>query len=106
MTLIQIHSSVTFHFCKLNYGVFYLKLFDTIIFPLSVGSLPAPLTPDYGAPDVSYADGVFDPHFSRYITVMEGTSHMICSQSYMQVQLQDELLNSDMFKFLDRPTDE
>ncbi|XP_047075578.1 uncharacterized protein LOC124685287 [Lolium rigidum] len=34
-------------------------------------SLPAPLTPDYGAPDVSYADGVFDPHFSRYVTVME-----------------------------------
>jgi hypothetical protein len=35
-------------------------------------SQPAPLTPDCGAPDVSYADGVFDPHFSRYVTVMEG----------------------------------
>ncbi|KAL5200706.1 hypothetical protein ABZP36_021909 [Zizania latifolia] len=32
---------------------------------------PVPLTPDYGGPDVSYADGVFDPHFSRYVTVME-----------------------------------
>uniref|UniRef100_A0A453R3X0 Peptidase S9 prolyl oligopeptidase catalytic domain-containing protein n=2 Tax=Aegilops tauschii subsp. strangulata TaxID=200361 RepID=A0A453R3X0_AEGTS len=39
--------------------------------PIGTGSLPVPLTPDYGAPDVSYADGVFDPHFSRYITVME-----------------------------------
>ncbi|KAF8660822.1 hypothetical protein HU200_057410 [Digitaria exilis] len=35
------------------------------------GSPPVPLTPDYGAPDVSYADGVFDPHFSRYVTVVE-----------------------------------
>jgi hypothetical protein len=55
-----------------------------IIFPSSAASLPVPLTPDYGAPDVSYADGVFDPHFSRYVTVMEGTSHMICLQIYMQ----------------------
>nr|BAK04728.1 predicted protein [Hordeum vulgare subsp. vulgare] len=39
--------------------------------PIGTGSLPVPLTPDYGAPDVSYADGFFDPHFSRYITVME-----------------------------------
>uniref|UniRef100_R7WEB2 Dipeptidyl peptidase family member 6 n=1 Tax=Aegilops tauschii TaxID=37682 RepID=R7WEB2_AEGTA len=39
--------------------------------PTEIGSLPVPLTPDYGAPDVSYAGGVFDPHFSRYVTVME-----------------------------------
>ena len=43
-----------------------------------------PLTPDYGAPDVSYADGVFDPHFSRYVTVMEGNSRMMHLQSYLQ----------------------
>uniref|UniRef100_A0A2P2L024 Uncharacterized protein LOC105120651 isoform X3 n=1 Tax=Rhizophora mucronata TaxID=61149 RepID=A0A2P2L024_RHIMU len=30
-----------------------------------------PLTPDYGGPVVSYADGVFDPRFDRFITVME-----------------------------------
>ncbi|CAL5037490.1 unnamed protein product [Urochloa decumbens] len=38
---------------------------------VGIGSPPVPLTPDYSAPNVSYADGVFDPHFSRYITVME-----------------------------------
>jgi hypothetical protein len=43
------------------------------LFTLSVGAPPVPLTPDYGAPNVSYADGVFDPHFSRYVTVVEGT---------------------------------
>ncbi|VAI84202.1 unnamed protein product [Triticum turgidum subsp. durum] len=32
---------------------------------------PLPLTPDYGGPVVRYADGVFDPHFNRYVTVME-----------------------------------
>ncbi|CAK7347594.1 unnamed protein product [Dovyalis caffra] len=34
-------------------------------------SSPVPLTPDYGGPVVSYADGVFDLHFNRYVTVME-----------------------------------
>ncbi|TKW20292.1 hypothetical protein SEVIR_4G076900v4 [Setaria viridis] len=38
---------------------------------VGIGSPPVPLTPDYSAPNISYADGVFDPHFSRYITVME-----------------------------------
>ncbi|URE38643.1 Dienelactone hydrolase family [Musa troglodytarum] len=35
------------------------------------GPSPVPITPDYGGPLVCYADGNFDPHFSRYITVME-----------------------------------
>lgn len=35
-------------------------------------SSPLPLTLDYGAPSVCYADGVFDSHFNRYVTVMEG----------------------------------
>lgn len=38
---------------------------------IGTGGPPVPLTPDYGAPNVSYADGVFDPHFDRYVTVME-----------------------------------
>lgn len=35
-------------------------------------SVPVPLTPDYGGPLVSYADGEFDSRFDRYVTVMEG----------------------------------
>ncbi|XP_072952740.1 dipeptidyl-peptidase 5 [Typha angustifolia] len=35
------------------------------------GHSPVPLTPDYGGPVIRYADGVFDPHFHRYLTVME-----------------------------------
>ncbi|KAG5543404.1 hypothetical protein RHGRI_016217 [Rhododendron griersonianum] len=34
-------------------------------------SSPLPLTPDYGAPSVCYADGVFDSHLNRFVTVME-----------------------------------
>ncbi|XP_021856255.1 uncharacterized protein [Spinacia oleracea] len=34
-------------------------------------SSPSPITPDYGGPKVCYADGVFDPRFPRFITVME-----------------------------------
>ncbi|KAJ3700209.1 hypothetical protein LUZ61_003914 [Rhynchospora tenuis] len=35
------------------------------------GHSPVALTPDYGGALVHYADGVFDPHFNRYIAVME-----------------------------------
>ncbi|CAI9116598.1 OLC1v1017791C1 [Oldenlandia corymbosa var. corymbosa] len=34
-------------------------------------SAPVPITPDYGKPLVSYADGVFDSRFDRYVTVQE-----------------------------------
>ncbi|KAL9263883.1 hypothetical protein AKJ16_DCAP16174 [Drosera capensis] len=37
----------------------------------SGGSSPTPITPDYGGPVLCYADGVFDPRFQRFITVME-----------------------------------
>ncbi|XP_011017237.1 PREDICTED: uncharacterized protein LOC105120651 isoform X3 [Populus euphratica] len=37
----------------------------------SKDSSPVPLTPDYGGPVVSYADGVFDLRFNRFVTVME-----------------------------------
>ncbi|PON45873.1 Peptidase S9, prolyl oligopeptidase, catalytic domain containing protein [Parasponia andersonii] len=36
-----------------------------------LNSSPEPLTPDYGGPVVSYADGVFDSRFSRFVTVRE-----------------------------------
>lgn len=32
---------------------------------------PLPLTPDYAGSVVRYADGVFDPHFRRFVTIME-----------------------------------
>ncbi|XP_074580979.1 uncharacterized protein LOC141837492 [Curcuma longa] len=35
------------------------------------GSAPIPITPDYGGTLVCYADGSYDPHFNRYLTVME-----------------------------------
>ncbi|XP_008797283.2 uncharacterized protein LOC103712518 [Phoenix dactylifera] len=35
------------------------------------GQSPVPLSPDYSEPLVRYADGVFDPHFNRYLTIME-----------------------------------
>ncbi|KAL2895147.1 Acylamino-acid-releasing enzyme 1 [Bienertia sinuspersici] len=34
-------------------------------------SSPSPITPDYGGPTVCFADGVFDPRFRRFVTVME-----------------------------------
>jgi hypothetical protein len=43
-----------------------------LYFLLVSDNSPLPLTPDYGGSVVRYADGVFDPHFSRYITIMEG----------------------------------
>lgn len=37
-----------------------------------LGTSPLPLTSDYAGSTVRYADGIFDPHFGHYITVMEG----------------------------------
>ncbi|CAM0958444.1 unnamed protein product [Alopecurus aequalis] len=46
---------------------------DQRLYRQTIGSdnAPLPLTPDYGGSVVRFADGVFDPHFSRYITIME-----------------------------------
>ncbi|XP_044438575.1 uncharacterized protein [Triticum aestivum] len=45
---------------------------DQRLYKQTIGdNSPLPLTPDYGGSVVRYADGVFDPHFSRYVTVME-----------------------------------
>ncbi|KAJ0985726.1 hypothetical protein J5N97_004082 [Dioscorea zingiberensis] len=45
---------------------------DQRLYKQSIGDLPpVPLTPDYDGPVVCYADGVFDHHFKRYITIME-----------------------------------
>uniref|UniRef100_A0A251IQB4 Peptidase S9 prolyl oligopeptidase catalytic domain-containing protein n=1 Tax=Manihot esculenta TaxID=3983 RepID=A0A251IQB4_MANES len=37
----------------------------------SIDSTPVPITPDYGSSVVSYADGIFDSRFNRFVTVME-----------------------------------
>jgi hypothetical protein len=47
------------------------SIFYLLGLPVSDSS-PLPLTPDYAGSEVRYADGVFDPHFHRYITIMEG----------------------------------
>uniref|UniRef100_A0A803M2L5 Peptidase S9 prolyl oligopeptidase catalytic domain-containing protein n=1 Tax=Chenopodium quinoa TaxID=63459 RepID=A0A803M2L5_CHEQI len=47
---------------------------DQRLYLQSIGpgdSSPSPITPDYGGPTICYADGVFDPRFPRFITVME-----------------------------------
>ncbi|PVH48114.1 hypothetical protein PAHAL_4G253000 [Panicum hallii] len=45
---------------------------DQRLYMQTIGdSSPRPLTPDYAASEVRYADGVFDPHFHRYVTIME-----------------------------------
>ncbi|KAJ0984732.1 hypothetical protein J5N97_003088 [Dioscorea zingiberensis] len=45
---------------------------DQRLYKQSIEDLvPVPLTPDYNGPVVCYADGVFDHHFNRYITIME-----------------------------------
>lgn len=38
---------------------------------------PVPLTPDYGGPSVSYADGILDARFNRFISVREGKESTI-----------------------------
>lgn len=48
-------------------------MLDFIFFGLSLADMPpTPLTPDYGGPDASYADGVLDTRFNRFICVKEG----------------------------------
>ncbi|XP_021722624.1 uncharacterized protein LOC110690106 [Chenopodium quinoa] len=47
---------------------------DQRLYLQSIGpgdSSPSPITPDYGGPTICYADGVFDPRFPRFISVME-----------------------------------
>lgn len=44
---------------------------------------PIPLTPDYGGPTVSYADGVLDTRFNRFIAVREGKQLRMSSSRRM-----------------------
>jgi len=38
---------------------------------------PVPVTPDYGGPVVSYADGILDVRFNRFLCVREGKKSTI-----------------------------
>ncbi|KAK7387080.1 hypothetical protein VNO78_27578 [Psophocarpus tetragonolobus] len=54
--------------------VFFANYNDQRLYKQSISSLdvpPAPLTPDYGGPIVSYADGRLDERFNRFISVRE-----------------------------------
>uniref|UniRef100_A0A0E0DYV6 Peptidase S9 prolyl oligopeptidase catalytic domain-containing protein n=1 Tax=Oryza meridionalis TaxID=40149 RepID=A0A0E0DYV6_9ORYZ len=45
---------------------------DQRLYKQTIGDNSAqPLTPDYTGSVVRYADGVYDPHFCRYVTIME-----------------------------------
>ena len=65
-----------------RYGKFLSCNWSTIVYLLVLGTSPLPVTPDYAGSTVRYADGVFDPHFGRYVTVMEGES--VSSSCFMQ----------------------
>ncbi|KAL1332894.1 hypothetical protein HN51_061662 [Arachis hypogaea] len=54
--------------------VFFANYKDQRLYKQSLNSLgvpPAPITPDYGGPVVSYADGILDSRFNRFIAVRE-----------------------------------
>ncbi|PSR99741.1 Dipeptidyl aminopeptidase [Actinidia chinensis var. chinensis] len=55
-------------------------------------SFPLPLTPDYGGPLVSYADGEFDSHFNRYVTVREDgrEDHLNSTTTIVSIDLNDQ----------------
>ncbi|XP_017442701.1 dipeptidyl-peptidase 5 [Vigna angularis] len=54
--------------------VFFANYKDQRLYQQSISSLdvpPIPLTPDYGSPVVSYADGIYDGRFNRFVSVRE-----------------------------------
>ncbi|XP_014522576.2 uncharacterized protein LOC106779059 [Vigna radiata var. radiata] len=54
--------------------VFFANYKDQRLYQQSISSLdvpPIPLTPDYGSPVVSYADGIYDERFNRFVCVRE-----------------------------------
>ncbi|RDX91233.1 hypothetical protein CR513_26820, partial [Mucuna pruriens] len=54
--------------------VYFANYDDQRLYKQSISSLdvpPVPLTPDYNGPVVSYADGILDARFNRFISVRE-----------------------------------
>ncbi|XP_042399548.1 uncharacterized protein LOC121989518 isoform X1 [Zingiber officinale] len=60
-------------FAVLDDTVIFSNYKDQRLYKLTIGtgSAPIPITPDYGETLVCFADGSYDPHFNRYLTVME-----------------------------------
>ncbi|XP_074585434.1 uncharacterized protein LOC141841200 isoform X1 [Curcuma longa] len=60
-------------FAVLDDTVIFSNYKDQRLYKLTIGtgSAPIPITPDYGETLVCYADGSYDPHFNRYLTVVE-----------------------------------
>ncbi|XP_042409315.1 probable dipeptidyl-peptidase 5 isoform X2 [Zingiber officinale] len=59
-------------FAVLDDTIIFSNYKDQRLYKLTIGSsTPIPITPDYRGTLVCYADGSYDPHFNRYLTVME-----------------------------------
>ena len=67
----------TIYCIHLSVDLFFLVSSTSLL----ADSTPVPITPDHGTPLVSYADGVFDSRFNRYIAVQEGGSDHILGLS-------------------------
>ncbi|KAF3513714.1 hypothetical protein F2Q69_00010182 [Brassica cretica] len=65
-------------------GAFRISLDDQLVFSnyKDQHSSPKPITPDYGSPAFTYADGVFDAGFHRYITVREEPKVLVSGNDF------------------------
>ncbi|KAG1366645.1 hypothetical protein COCNU_13G004350 [Cocos nucifera] len=68
------------------------------------GRSPVPISPDYGESVVRYADGFFDPHFNRYLTVMEDHRRSCLNPitSIVAINLNDGNIQGELFFITDR----
>lgn len=69
--LIELKALLICNVICFGFRILFLDLLNLSCFMVA-DSVPVALTPDYGGPLVSYADGEFDSRFDRYVTVMEG----------------------------------
>ncbi|KAG2394639.1 uncharacterized protein HKW66_Vig0079860 [Vigna angularis] len=65
--------------------VFFANYKDQRLYQQSISSLdvpPIPLTPDYGSPVVSYADGIYDGRFNRFVSVREEAQVLVSGSDF------------------------
>ena len=58
---------------------------------------PVPLTPDYGGPVVSYADGILDTRFNRFLSVREGKKSTISLSSRLMLACSHSIVKSFIY---------